>query len=107
MQLDRRIVLVHPGATQRRADGSWGAAAGAREARWAHRRDGPGREGTPADTVTAERTVRFTIRRYPGEQINTTCWLEDEGEEFRIESVFEPAVGRRQFLTLVAVRRGE
>lgn len=107
--LDRRIVLVHPGATVRRDDGSSSVQVASREGRWAQRRDGPGGEGTPAETVTAERTVRFTIRRLAGETIDTTCWLEDGGEEYRIESVFEPSIpgSRREYLTLVGVRRGD
>ena len=105
MKLDRRIVLFEPGAQVRNADGSTSHGEPTQHRVFAKRQARSGSEGIVIDTAVAEYPVEYTIRSGGLDSLDTTWWLTDGGQEYRIEAVYEPNIGRRQFLALRAVLR--
>ena len=106
MNLDRRINLYQPGRTPRGSDGSRLRASPTVYRIFAKRQARQGSEGIVQDTRVEEQRVIYTIRFSKlAARINTTWWIQDNNIEYRIESAYESHIGRRQFLTLVAVAR--
>ena len=106
MHLDRRITLYEPGQLQISTEGirSRGDAVG--RTVYAKRMARSGTEGISVETSLQETPVDYVIRNNPVVRtINKEWYLVDSGQEYRIESVHEPAIGRRQFLTIRAVAR--
>jgi len=95
---------MQPGAATRLADGDTTYGPATPHPRWCRREEVGGTEGVQSDLQLTERRVRYTIRWLTG--LDTSWWVEDEGGgEYRIESVIESPVGRRQFQTIDCTAR--
>ena len=106
MHLDRKITLYQPGQIQINDEGIRSRAPALGRQVHAKRVARSGSEGISVETSLQETTVDYMIRNNPVVAgINKDWWLEDGGQDYRIESVYEPAIGRRQFLTIRAVAR--
>ena len=106
MRLDRTIEIYEPGRVLRGTGGSRSRASPTVHRIQARRQARQGSEGIVQDTRVEENRVTYTIRDGSlSRRIDTTWWIRDSGLDYRIESVYEPPIGRRQFLALVAVAR--
>ena len=64
-----------------------------------------GRLAITEDTEISDAVVDYMVRYGGLEELNTDWWLVDGGQEYRIDSVHEPPIGRRQFLSIRARAR--
>ena len=103
MKLDRTIYLYEPGPRQ---EGTRLRGAPTVHRIYAGRQARQGSESIAQDTRFEEKRVTYMIRYNDlTSRIDTQWWLRDSGLDYRIESVYEPPIGRRQFLALVTVAR--
>ena len=105
MRLNRWITIVESGPRVQSADGSTRRGERSRRMVKANRRAQPGFERIAVDTLVAEYPVQYTVRYSGLENIDNSWWVEEDGKEYRIESIYEPPIGRRRFLVLVCVER--
>ena len=106
MHLDRRITLFQPGQLQISNEGIRSRNAPTGRTVFAKRMARTGTEGITVETSLQETPVDYVIRNNRTVAgVDKEWYLVDSGQEYRIESVHEPAIGRRQFLTIRAVAR--
>ena len=106
MHLDRIITLYEPGRVTRDAEGNRTRAEPVAMEVYARRLAKQGNEGITLDIALQTQPVDYMIRYSPMvASMDKEWYLEDDGVEYRIESVHEPAIGRRQFLLVKAVAR--
>ena len=108
MKLDRTIELYEPGRVIRDSDRSRARADATVHRIQARRQARQGAEGIDQDIHVGQNRITYTIRAGNlSRRIDTTWWISDGGLDYRIESVYEPPIGRRQFLALVTVARDQ
>ena len=106
MHLDRKITLHQPGALSRDAEGIATRADPIDREVYARRIARAGNESIAIETQLQTHPVEYIIRQSTAvSSIDKDWWLTDSGQDYRIESVHEPAIGRRQFFVLRAVAR--
>ena len=106
MHLDRKITLYQPGAMTRDSEGIATRADPTSREVYARRIARAGNESIALETQLQTHPVEYIIRQSTAvSNINKDWWLSDDGQEYRIESVHEPAIGRRQFFVIRAVAR--
>ena len=103
--LDRRIVLLEPGAETQSERGAPIQGPRVSHEVWAARIDRGGGERLSASTVTGSWQTRFTVRWSALIRGITHTWglIDEMGRDYDIESVAE--IGRREGFWLYAVAR--
>ena len=106
MHLDRKITLYQPGQVTRDAEGNRTRGHPVAMEVFARRIAKQGTEGITLDIALQSQPVDYMIRYSPMVAgIDRDWYLEEDGVEYRIESVHEPAIGRKQFLVIRSVAR--
>ena len=100
MNLDRQIDLYEPGAETRDEIGSITRGPDTVHRVYANKSARAGSTGIAYDTAYVYEPTRFTIR-YSGFSHMTPKWgLVEDGESYKIESIYEPKGTRRQWLVI-------